>query len=199
MLKTIRQRLSDFEPRWFPSDQPQASVLIALTDHADDPEVVLTKRAARLSTHSGEIAFPGGKCDDTDPDLLSTALREAEEEVGLSPAHVDILGPLGQVMSLHGLQVIPWVGVIPKNLQLIPNPGELEEIFTVPLSFFMQDERYCTDVIRFKGKTMYVPAWDFEGHIIWGLTAYMLVELLNEGCNANIPMKPRPEHKIRRW
>ncbi len=199
MLKTIRQRLSDFEPRWFPSDPPQASVLIALTDHADDPEVVLTKRAARLSTHSGEIAFPGGKCDDTDPDLLSTALREAEEEVGLSPAHVDILGPLGQVMSLHGLQVTPWVGVIPKNLQLIPNPGELEEIFTVPLSFFMQDERYCTDEIRFKGKTMYVPAWDFEGHIIWGLTAYMLVELLNEGCNANIPMKPRPEHKIRRW
>ncbi len=199
MLKTIRQRLNDFEPRSFPSNQPQAGVLIALTDHPSDPEVVLTKRAARLSTHSGEIAFPGGKHDETDRDLLHTALREAEEEVGLPPDKVEIVGPLGQVMSKHGLKVTPWVGIIPQGLLLEPNPDELDEIFNVPLSFFMQDERYCTDEIRFKGKTMYVPAWEYEGHIIWGLTAYMLVELLNEGCGAGIPMKPRPEHKIRRW
>lgn len=199
MLKTIRERLAGFEPHRFPSDLPQASVLIALTDHLSDPEVILTKRAARLSTHSGEIAFPGGKHDETDNDLLHTALREAEEEVGIAPDSVDILGPLGQVMSLHGLQVTPWVGVVPSDIDLIPNPGELDEVFKVPLSFFMEDHRYCTDEIRFRGKTMYVPAWEFNGHIIWGLTAYMLVELLNEGCDAQIPMKPRPEHKIRRW
>lgn len=199
MLKTIRTRLAGFEPRRFPSDQPQASVLIALTDHSNDPEVILTKRAARLSTHSGEIAFPGGKHDDTDPDLLYTALREAKEEVGLSPKQVEIIGPLGQVMSKHGLKVTPWVGIVPKDVPLIPNPDELDEVFTVPLSFFMQEHRYCFDEIRFRGKTLYVPAWDFNGHIIWGLTAYMLVELLNEGLDANIPMKPRPEHKIRRW
>lgn len=199
MLKTIRKRLAGFEPRRFPSDQPQAGVLIALTDHVSDPEVILTKRAARLSTHSGEIAFPGGKHDETDADLLTTALREAEEEVGLSPDDVDVVGPLGQVMSKHGLQVTPWVGIVPQDIPLIPNPGELDEVFKVPLSFFMRDQRYCTDEIQFRGKTMYVPAWEFNGHIIWGLTAYMLVELLNEGCDARIPMKPRPEHKIRRW
>lgn len=199
MLKTIRTKLAGFEPRMFPSDQPQASVLIALTDQVSDPEVILTKRASRLSTHSGEIAFPGGKHDDTDPDLLFTALREAEEEVGLPPEQVEIIGPLGQVMSKHGLKVTPWVGIVPKDVPLIPNPDELDEVFTVPLSFFMQEHRYCFDEIRFRGKTLYVPAWDFNGHIIWGLTAYMLVELLNEGLDANIPMKPRPEHKIRRW
>ena len=199
MLARIKTRLADYEPRKFPSDQPKASVLIALTDHPDDPSVVLTKRASRLSTHSGEIAFPGGKYDETDTDLLHTALREAHEEVGLLPEKVEVLGALGQVMSKHGLQVTPWVGIIPHNATLIPNPGELDEVFNVPLSFFMEDQRYCTDEIRFRGKTLYVPAWEYNGHVIWGLTAYMLVELLNHACDANIPMKPRPEHKIRRW
>ena len=198
MLATIKKRLINFKPRRFPfpSDRPQASVLIALTDH-EDPEVILTKRASGLSSHGGEIAFPGGKYDETDPDLLFTALREAHEEVGLSPDQVDIIASLGQVMSKHGLQVTPWVGIIPKSVELTANPGELDEVFSVPLSFFMADQRYATDEIRFKGKAVYVPAWEYEGHIIWGLTAYMLVELLNEGCDAGIPMKPRPEHKIR--
>ncbi|WP_286236721.1 CoA pyrophosphatase [Neptuniibacter halophilus] len=198
MLRKIRQRLQDFEPRRFPTNQPKASVLIALTDDPD-PEVILTKRSSRLSTHSGEIAFPGGKHDDTDPDLLYTALREAHEEVGIVPEAVDVIGPLGQVVSKHGLQVTPWVGVIPREIELVANPGELDEVFSVPLSFFMQDQRYSTDEIRFKGKSTFVPAWEYQGHIIWGLTAYMLVELLNTGCDANIPMKPRPEHKIRHF
>lgn len=198
MLATIRQRLGEFSARRFPSNQPKASVLIALTDTAD-PEVILTKRAAKLSTHGGEIAFPGGKHDDTDPDLLYTALREAHEEVGLPPEQVEVIGPLGQVISKHGLQVTPWVGVIPRGVSLIANPDELDEVFSVPLSFFLEDQRYATDEIRFKGKNLYVPAWDYNGHIIWGLTAYMLVELLNEGCGANIPMKPRPEHRVRKF
>ena len=198
MLKKIRDRLKDFQPRSFPSNQPKAGVLIALTDH-EDPRVILTKRASHLSTHSGEIAFPGGKHDDTDPDLLFTALREAHEEVGLQPDSVDVIGPLGQVISKHGLQVTPWVGIISSELELVANPGELDEVFEVPLSFFLADQRYATDEIRFKGKNLYVPAWEYQGHVIWGLTAYMLVELLNEGCDARIPMKPRPEHKVRRF
>lgn len=198
MLDLIRQRLSGFQPRSFPTDKRKASVLIALTDHRD-PRVILTKRASHLSTHSGEIAFPGGKHDDTDPDLLFTALREAHEEVGLLPESVDVIGPLGQVISKHGLQVTPWVGVISRDLELYANPSELDEVFEVPLSFFLEDNRYSTDEIRFRGKNLYVPAWEYQGHIIWGLTAYMLVELLNEGCGADIPMKPRPEHKVRHF
>ena len=198
MLTTIRKRLTTLTPKQFSSNRPQASVLIALTDH-DDPEVILTKRASSLSTHGGEIAFPGGKYDETDDDLLFTALREAHEEVGLLPESVDVIGPLGQVLSKHGLQVTPWVGIVSRAVELVANPGELDEVFSVPLSFFLADQRYSTDEIRFKGKALYVPAWEYQGHIIWGLTAYMLVELLNEGCGADIPMKPRPEHRVRHF
>lgn len=194
MLAQLRQRLKAYQPYSFYSTSPQAGVLIALTDRAE-PEVILTKRSSRLSSHRGEVAFPGGKQDTTDPDILFTALREAEEEIGLAPDQVEILSPLGQLMSKHSLQVTPWVGVIPPNLELVPNPDELDSIFAVPLQFFMQDNRHHTDAIRFRGKTHYVPAYEFDGHIIWGLTAYILVELLNIGFDANIPMQPRPEHK----
>ncbi|GGK65200.1 coenzyme A pyrophosphatase [Amphritea balenae] len=169
-------------------------MLIALTDNVDDPHVILTRRANHLNTHSGEIAFPGGKRDDTDPDLLFTALREAEEEVGLSPSQVEVLGPLGMVLSKHMLQVTPFVGIIAADTVLTPNLDELDRIHRVPLSFFLQDQRHHTDAINFKGMTHYVPAYEYEGDIIWGLTAYMLVELLNVGFDANIPMKTRPEH-----
>ncbi len=193
MLDQLRERLSQYQARRFDSRVPQASVLIALTDR-EDPHVILTKRASNLSTHGGEIAFPGGRHDLTDPDLLFTALREANEEIGLLPEDVEVLAPLGQVMSKHQLQVTPWVGIVPASIQLTPSPDEIESIFTVPLSFFLEDQRHHTDQIRFKGMTHFVPAYEYDGHIIWGLTAYMLIELLNIGFDADIPMKPRPEH-----
>ncbi|WP_299202000.1 CoA pyrophosphatase [uncultured Amphritea sp.] len=196
MINQLKQRLVRYAPRTLDNGGPQASVLIALTDKSGDPEVILTRRCDHLSTHSGEIAFPGGKRDDTDPDLLFTALREAEEEVGLKPENVQIIGPLGDVLSKHKLQVRPYVGIIPEGVELIPNLDELDRIHRVPLSFFLDDRRHHTDKILFRGMTHYVPAYEFEGDIIWGLTAYMLVELLNVGFDARIPMKVRPEHSI---
>ncbi len=195
MLQELRDRLNNYTPRRFCSDQPQASVLIALTDHPSEPEVILTQRATHLSSHSGEVAFPGGKFDHTDPDLLFTALREAEEEVGLDPELVDVVGPLGQVMSKNRLQVTPYVGIVPHDVSLQANPDELDAIFRVPLSYLIADPRHRTDAIRLTRTTHYVPAWEFEGYVIWGLTAYVLAELLNVGFDAKIPMKPRPEHR----
>ncbi len=196
MIDQLKRKLALYSPRTLQCAGPQASVLIALTDNPAGPEVILTRRSDNLSTHSGEIAFPGGKRDATDPDLLFTALREAEEEVGLNPARVDIVGPLGDVLSKHKLQVRPYVGIIPMETELIPNLDELDRIHRVPLSFFLEDHRHHTDKIKFRGMTHYVPAYEFEGDIIWGLTAYMLVELLNVGFDAQIPMKVRPEHSI---
>jgi len=195
MINKLKQRLDRYTPKTLVTGQPEAGVLIALTDNSADPEVVLTRRANHLSTHSGEIAFPGGKRDDTDPDLLYTALREAEEEVGLNPDEVEVLGQMGQVLSKHMLQVTPFVGIIASDAELIPNLDELDRIHRVPLSFFLEDRRHRTDAINFKGMTHYVPAYEYEGDIIWGLTAYMLVELLNVGFDARIPMKMRPEHR----
>jgi 8-oxo-dGTP pyrophosphatase MutT (NUDIX family) len=194
MLELLRRRLADYRPRRLLSERPNASVLIALTDEVE-PHVILTRRASHLSTHRGEVAFPGGKQDDTDPDLLYTALREAQEEIGLEPGLVEVLGPLGQVMSKHQLQVTPWVGIVPQDVILTPSLAELESLFRVPLSFFMEDRRQRTDIVRFRGMTHYVPAYEYNGYVIWGLTAYMLVELLNVGFDAGIPMKPRPEHE----
>ncbi|MDO6563238.1 CoA pyrophosphatase [Amphritea sp. 1_MG-2023] len=196
MIDQLKQKITRHTPKTLKGNARQASVLIALTDNGDDPEVILTRRCDHLSTHSGEIAFPGGKRDATDPDLLFTALREAQEEVGLQPGHVDIMGQLGDVLSKHQLQVRPYVGVIPADTELIPNLDELDRIHRVPLSFFLDDRRHHTDKIRFRGMTHYVPAYEYEGDIIWGLTAYMLVELLNVAFDAQIPMKVRPEHRI---
>jgi len=195
MIRKLKQRMAHHRPVRFHSDGPKASVLVALTDHSFDPEVILTQRSARLSTHSGEVAFPGGKHDETDPDLRFTALREAHEEVGLPPEQVEILGPLGQVMSKHRLQVTPWVGVIDPAVDLRPNPGELDAVFRVPVSFFLEQGHYRTHQIRSNGRVHEVPAWQYDDYIIWGLTAYVLTELMNTVYDADIPMRARPEHR----
>lgn len=87
---------------------------------SDEPELVLTLRASGLSTHGGEVAFPGGRRDPEDPDLIFTALREAEEEIGLPPGLVEVIGPLSPLISLHGIRVTPYVGVIPDFVSISP-------------------------------------------------------------------------------
>ncbi|SEG80757.1 CoA pyrophosphatase [Marinobacterium lutimaris] len=193
MLEQLTRRLALHRPWRIRAPGAEAGVLVALTD-SNDPEVVLTLRAKNLSTHRGEVAFPGGKRDPEDLDVLATALREAEEEVGLHSGQVRIIGSLGQLISKHRLAVTPWVGIIRPDVHLVANPGEIERIFRVPLRFFLEQPALRTDEIPFRGKTHYVPAWEYEGAVIWGLTAYVLVELLNTGFDAGLPMRPRPEH-----
>ncbi|MBY4676137.1 CoA pyrophosphatase [Marinobacterium arenosum] len=195
MIRQLRERVQQHQPIRFRSDGQKAGVLVALTDHPVDPEVILTRRAAKLSTHSGEVAFPGGKHDETDPDLLYTALREAQEEVGLAPELVEVLGPLGQVMSKHRLQVTPYVGIVPQQVELEPNPGELDAVFRVPVSFFLEQQHFRTHSIRSNGLIHEVPAWRYEEFLIWGLTAYVLGELMNLAFDARIPLRARPEHR----
>ncbi|MBN3564007.1 CoA pyrophosphatase [Aliamphritea spongicola] len=194
MIQELARRLHASSPRVLEYEGPEAAVLVALTK-SDDPQVVLTRRTMHLSSHGGEVAFPGGKKDFEDADLLTTALREAHEEVGLPPERVEVLGVLSQAMSKHGLRVTPYVGLIDPDTDLTPNPAELDEIFTVPLRFFLEDKRHRTDAFKYRGKTHYVPAYEYQGNIIWGLTACILVELLNIGLDAGIPVRPRPEHQ----
>ncbi|MBV0932396.1 CoA pyrophosphatase [Marinobacterium weihaiense] len=193
MLDQLRQRLQHHRPWRLRTRGREAGVLVALTDCAD-PEVILTLRSPHLSTHSGEVAFPGGKRDPEDIDLLATAMREAQEEVDLWPEQVEIIGSLGQVVSKHRLQVMPWVGVMAANQPLQANPDEIARIFRVPLSYLLAPENRCLESIRFGGQVRQVPAWRWQGEVIWGLTAYILTELLNVGFDAGIPMRPRPEH-----
>ena len=116
-------------------DLAAAAVLVALTEEPN-PRLLLTQRSRQLSSHSGEVAFPGGKQDPEDNDLIATALREAQEEVALLGHDVTVIGELNQVVSRFGYLVPPVLAVIPPDLSFIPNPGELDAVFLTTLGLF---------------------------------------------------------------
>jgi 8-oxo-dGTP pyrophosphatase MutT (NUDIX family) len=192
LIAQISQRLSQHQPRVMPSDMPNASVLVPITRDAVRPEVILTRRTEHMSTHKGQVAFPGGKQDATDASLLHTALRESHEEIGLEPSAVQIVGQLGEVVSLHGIRVTPYVGLVDANVELIANPYELESIFRVPLDFFFDAKPIRRDQITYQDLALTVPAYHYatEGKVyeIWGLSAMILVEFLNLTLDADIEL-----------
>lgn len=190
MLDLIRERLKNYSPVTVSANLPQAGVLIAVTDETI-PKVVLTKRASQLSSHSGEVAFPGGKRDDSDPSVVFTALREAHEEVDLNPFKVDIIGKVNDQVSLHNLKVTPSVGVINSSIVLTANEGELDCVFKVPLTYFLDPSNRCDHLPQYRNKSRFAPCYLYNGHLIWGLTSYILVEFLNITLDAEIELKPR--------
>ncbi len=163
---------------------------------SDNPELILTLRASGLSTHGGEVAFPGGRRDPEDADLVVTALREAEEEIGLPPGLVEVIGPLSSLISRHGIQVTPYVGVVPDFVEYQPNDGEIAAVFSVPLEFFRSDPREVTHRIDYRGRDWYVPSYRYGEYKIWGLTAIMVVELVNLLYDAGISLHQPPDHYI---
>ncbi|PMR75539.1 CoA pyrophosphatase [Billgrantia endophytica] len=191
MLENLRERLQAHTPRRMRLDMPQAAVLLPIVERAE-PTLLFTRRAGHLTTHSGQVAFPGGKREAADPDLLFTALRESQEEIALPPERVELLGRLSDVVSLHGILVTPYVGLIPPDLPLAPDPGELDAIFEVKLSLFLEDRRHHTDVIPVDGRLHYIPSYHTAGQVIWGLSAMMLVELLAEGFGRPVSLFEEP-------
>lgn len=172
---------------------PEAGVLVALTDDTCNPEIILTRRGSLLSSHAGEVAFPGGKRDPEDDSIMATALRESHEEIDLHPEKVDVIGPLNEVISKHGYRVRPFLGIIPTDVRLSPNPDELESLFRVPLHFLLDHGQMQQERLVYKKGTIHMPRYDYQGYVIWGLTAYVLVEMLNQGLNAGLPLQSRPE------
>lgn len=180
----LDQRLKQCQPRRV--NQPslaEAGVLVAVTDEAN-PQVLLTQRSQNLSSHQGEVAFPGGKRDADDKDIVYTALREAKEEVALAPNQVQVVGELDQVVSKHGYLVTPVLGVIQPKQQLIANPDELDAIFTVPLELFTERPSGY-----FEQGTFRIPSYDYQGFHIWGLTAVMIVEMMNNFWDCDIQFR----------
>lgn len=151
-----------------------AAVLCALRPRSGRLHVILTQRSPHLKMHAGQVAFPGGKIDDTDADALSAALREAEEEVGLARHTVEIMGELDPYFTSTGFRVTPFVGIVPSDWKPVPEPGEVEEIFEPPLDFLMDPanrERHHHDRLGYR---RYYYAMPWEGRYIWGATAGML-------------------------
>ena len=171
-----------------PSGQPQASVLIAILNYGkyiESPEIIFTQRSSHLSTHSGEVSFPGGKADKTDPSLFDTALRESNEEINLNSKDVTELGKLNYLISRHKIEVNPFIASVDQPQALQPNE-EIQEIFTVPLDFLLDPNNIQRENIERHGNVWLVPTWNIKDQKIWGLTAMITVNFLNVCFDANI-------------
>ena len=171
-----------------PSGQVQAAVLIAILNYGKyikNPELIYTQRSSHLSTHSGEVSFPGGKVEEGDENLFATALRESSEEMNLNGEDITVLGKLEYLISRHKVEVNPFVVTVDSPQPLKPNQ-EIQEIFTVPLSFLLDLKNIQRERIERQGMAWQVPTWNHNNQKIWGLTAIITVNFLNLCFDANI-------------
>ena len=153
----------------------QAAVLVAITERPD-PGLILTLRREDLRTHAGQVAFPGGRVDDGE-DARAAALREAFEEIALSPASVRVLGEADPYCTVTGYWVTPVVGIVPPDVALTPNPAEVADWFEAPLDFVLDPiNQHCMSA-EYRGQMRQYYQINWQGRQIWGATAAMLVNL----------------------
>lgn len=193
MLKNAIQRIHHHHPWRLRRRGHEAAVLIPITASEHNPEIILTVRSATLKSHRGEVCFPGGKRDPEDLELAHTALRETHEELGIPASHIQLCGALGEVVSKHHLHVTPWVGLVPVNVSMRPNPAEIAKVFKVPIRFFVEQGPPQLQQLNVQGELWELPYWEYESERIWGLTAFIICELLTVGFNMQMPMPSRPE------
>ncbi|MCL6242272.1 MULTISPECIES: CoA pyrophosphatase [Acinetobacter] len=158
-----------------------AAVLIAITQE-DNPRILLTRRSLYMNNHAGEVSFPGGKRDAQDTSNIVVALREAQEETALNPFDVQLLGDLPMQKARNGMLVKPIVGLIPPDVNLIPQPTEIDRIFFASLRQLLETPPTPYEV-RFAQQSLYFPSLRVENEIVWGLTARMLISLFQYGLN----------------
>ncbi len=169
------------EPRFSSKAPVHASVLIPLLLRESGLTVLLTQRTTHLSSHSGQVAFPGGKADPEDADATDTALREAEEEIGLDRSLVQVLGTLPVYTTGSAFIVTPVVALVQATLTLTPNANEVADVFEVPLAFLMDPANHRRHAVEWAGarrEWLSMPYTDAHGErFIWGATAGMLRNL----------------------
>jgi len=153
-----------------------AAVLVPILDKPE-PEVLLTVRSKLLQQHPGQVSFPGGAVERSDRSAVSTALREAQEEIGLDFSQVSPLGFLDRVDTISDYRVLPVVGLIRQSFVWSPDQREVSEVFTVPLKIAVDHEAYDHQDIVYEGKNLVLSSLHWEGHKIWGITAAILLNL----------------------
>lgn len=154
-----------------------AAVLVGLMAGASGWQVIMTERAAHLAHHAGQISFPGGKVDDSDTNLVATALREADEEIALPATKVEILGGLDPVASPVGFIVQPIVGIVAPQVDLQACPDEVARILILPLADLVSPPRHRRDSYMREGRRRDIWVIDHPEHYIWGLSAAIIVDL----------------------
>jgi 8-oxo-dGTP pyrophosphatase MutT (NUDIX family) len=157
-------------------DTVAAAVLVAITDRPE-PGVILTQRPDTMRKHPGQVAFPGGRVDPTDSDMIDAALREAQEEVAMPRNRVRIVGLADPYCTITGYEVTPVLGVIPADLTLIANEEEVAAIFEAPLAWLLDPTNHSEQEIDFQGSRRRFFEMHWDGFRIWGATAAMIVNL----------------------
>jgi len=153
-----------------------AAVLVGI-QHGAEPGILLTKRASHLAHHAGQVAFPGGRIEPTDRSPEAAALREAQEEVGLDAADVELIGRLPDYATGTGFRISPVLALLPAGLILHPDEAEVEEIFTLPLATLLDPAAPQRQRAEFRGRNREFWVWPHPTHYIWGATAAILVNL----------------------
>tara|TARA_B100000945_G_C20425390_1_gene620252 strand:- start:2421 stop:3020 length:600 start_codon:yes stop_codon:yes gene_type:complete len=186
MLDSIKQKLKQINPI-DNTIYKKAGVLILLLHENDkeDMRILFTKRSSNLSTHSGEVSFPGGKWEEQDESLFDTAVRESYEEIGLKQNNMIKLGSLNFLLSRHKIEVNPFVGYL-ETKQVFEGNYEIDMIFTVPISFLTNPENISYKEFNRKDLKVSIPSWVYNGNHIWGLTAMITADFLNICFNASI-------------
>jgi len=170
----IRETLAGRRRRVIPrEDLRESAVLVPLCWQGGEPQVVVTKRSMDVEHHKGEISFPGGRAEPTDRGLVYTALREAEEEIGLCQSDVEVLGLLDDHISIVGYHITPVVGTIPYPYEFRIN-SESESLLMVPLRQALMEDSWMAERSFFRGRDINIYFLEIDGGVVWGATARML-------------------------
>lgn len=171
------RRLQAVEEDAVPARLTPAAVLVPVIERPEGLTVLFTQRTAHLNDHAGQVSFPGGRCEATDASPVFTALRETEEEIGLDPALIEILGILPEYRTGTGFTVTPVVGLVRPPFDLNPDSFEVAEVFETPLAFLLDPANHQRHSMEIGGVVRHYYAMPYEGYFIWGATAGMLVSL----------------------
>ena len=179
-LATLKERKPQTFPEYlFPDEYSRAAVLLLFWPGPDDAvETVFTRRTETVSSHRGQVSFPGGVFHPGDDDMAATALRETQEELGIDPTVVTIKGRLDDAYSIAGHHVIPYVGWTGKAPEIAANSNEVAEVIIADVRELTRPEVNTTHTIDFHGKPRTTHAFDWDGGYVWGLTADLLREFL---------------------
>jgi 8-oxo-dGTP pyrophosphatase MutT (NUDIX family) len=180
-LEEVRRALSEHVPRRLdhPTATP-AAVLILVYGRSGDAHVVFTERTEQVEHHKGQISFPGGAMDEEDASLEAAALRETQEEIGVRPEDVEVIGRLDDMVTISNFKVTPYVGFLSaeEEYPFALNQHEVACVVEVPLAFMMDEGNMELEVRQHEGREVLVPAFCYNGHRIWGATARMLHQFI---------------------
>jgi 8-oxo-dGTP pyrophosphatase MutT (NUDIX family) len=175
---------ADDDAERYDQNSTRAAVLVPIVSHAQGLTVLFTQRTTHLKAHSGQISFPGGRAEATDPTVEFTALRETQEEIGLPLERVEVLARMPEYLTRTGFRVTPVIGLLTPPLELVPDDREVAEVFEVPLQFLLDERNYKKEIRELQGRMANYYVIQYDDRRIWGVTAGMLVNLCRHLADA---------------